>query len=94
MAAISTPAANGPQCSEYFWSMNCQRPTGNVNFCWVSRITLAMTNSLRVEMNEISRAVLAPDGRLHGALPNESCWSGLRCDHGFPLPFRYYELTL
>src|SRR5438094_10301726 len=46
------------------------------------------------EMHEIGRAVEAPDGRLHGALPNESCWSGLRCDHGFPLPFRYYELTL
>src|SRR5205085_2971888 len=32
-AAMRTPAANGPQCSEYSWSMYCRRPTESVNLC-------------------------------------------------------------
>ena len=41
-----------------------------------------------------SDGLIAFTGGLHGAVPNETGWTSLGRDHCFPLPFRYYELTL
>ena len=49
IAAISTPAANGPQCLPYCWSMYWYSPSGSVCLSDVWRMTLAITNSLSVE---------------------------------------------
>ena len=74
------PAANGPQCCPYCWSMKPCMPTGSVKWSCVWSIALAITNSLIVKTNEISPTTARIGRGERQTTPQKICAGGRAVD--------------